>query len=395
MDESGWRAIHVLLADTDESFMNRASSAFKNTHSHATLSRARSLAEARALMTASPCDIAIAKLSLPDGSATELLTSGGEKSSFPVVLLIERDEEQDAVAATEYGAIDYFVKDGSDVSDLPRIAMRCIREWHHIVERERAEKIILQLRDQVRQYRRLVTSGLMERGTAHDIEIAFTPILRCAETALEKIPPRGQARGEIEHVIRITRLAKDLVHNAVNPAHNNGCKREPVDVRLTTGEVLDLLRPVAPAGIEIRVKTTADEAIVVADPAQLKRMIMILCFNAFEAMRSSGGVLHVDLDTGKSGRRERLEHRYVRLTVTDTGRGMNQDSTDRVFDPSSTVKPTDGGEDLGMPLVREIARVHGGDITVESELGKGTVFQVLLPQHFTRTRFAGKEKALG
>jgi signal transduction histidine kinase len=344
-----------------------------------TLFRARTLAEARALMAGCPCDIALANLRLPDGSATELLTCGGEKSNFPLVLLVEQGGEQEAVAATEPGAIDYYVKNGADVSDLPRIAIRCVREWHHIVERERAETIVMQLRDQVHQYRRLVTSGLMERGAAHDIEIAFAPILRCAETALEKIPPHGQARGEIEHVIRITKLARDLVQNAVNHGHTDRGKWSQVDVRQVTNEVLDLLRPVAPAGIEIRLKSTADRTTVVADPAQLKRMVMTLCFNAFEAMRSSGGVLHVDLDTGKSGKRESLEYPYVRLTVTDTGQGMNQDMADRVFDPSFTVEQAAGGIDLGMPLVREIARAHGGDITVESELGKGTVFQVLLP----------------
>jgi signal transduction histidine kinase len=184
-----------------------------------------------------------------------------------------------------------------------------------------------------------------------------------------------------------------LVRNAVDLRKNGNEDLSPVDVRLMSGEVLDLLRPVAPAGIEIRVGTTADETIVVANSTQLKRVIMTLCLNAFEAMQSSGGVLHVDLDVVKREGPEGFELPYVRLTVTDTGQGMRQDLTKMVFDTFRAAGSAVDGPDMTMPLAYEIVRSLGGDITVESELGKGTVIQALIPQHVAKTHSQGDKKA--
>jgi signal transduction histidine kinase len=371
------RNMQVLLVDPDESFATRAGRAFKSMNGRAVLGRAHTLAEARARLAAAPHDVVIADLRLPDGTATELLNCDGDKAGYPIIVLVRRGEETLAAGAVDSGAIDSFVKDGTDIRDLPRVALRSVRVWNHIVERGRAEKTILRLRAQVSQFQRLVASGLMARGVAHDIENLLTPILDFAQDALEKIPPRGQARGEVEQLIRVARFGKDLVREALIQSRNGDKERPTVDVTQIVHDVLELLRPVAPAGVEIRSGAVATGAFVAADRVQIHRVVVNLCMNAFDAMRSSGGVLQVDLEVldqpGLDG------DSRVRIIVTDTGRGMDQTVVERIFDPFFTTKSKGEGLGLGLSMVREIVKAHNGEIAAESEPGKGSVIEVQFP----------------
>lgn len=373
-----WRKTTVLLVDPDDGFAGRARRAFDNSNGCAVLSRAHTLAEARARMAAAPNDIVIADIMLPDGPATELLSSNGDKPEYPLIVLIREGRESDGAAAIEAGAMEFFFKNGSIPVELPRVALRTVRNWTQIQERERAEKAILQLRARVDQFQHLVTSGLMDRAVADNIENLLTPILGYAETALEMIPPRGRANGEAEHVVKIAKLAKDLVRDALERGRNGGEPRKPIDAAAVVEEVLDLLRPVAPPGVEIRAGRSFTGAAVAADPAQLHRVVMSLCTNAFEAMRTSGGVLQVDVDL--AGGPDLPGDDFVNIVVTDTGRGMSPQFSEHIFDPFFTTKPAGEGFGLGLPLAREIINAHGGTIAVESEPGKGSVFHIFLPR---------------
>lgn len=374
-----WKKANALLVDPDDSFADRIGNAFAKMNSRAVLSRAHTFAQARALIAATPQDVVIAVLKLSDGTATDLLTTNGERSHFPLVVLAQPGEEMDAAAALEAGAIDCYVKNDSDVSDLPPFVLRCAREWTHVVERERAERTIVQLRSQVQQFQRLVSSGLMTRVVANEVENLLTPILGYAEIALAKIPPRGQARGEIEHVVRVARMAKEFVRDAMNRGNGNGKTVKPVNAGRIVDDVLGTLRPVAPPGVEIRAGKGTDDALVTMEASRLHRVIMNLCVNAFDAMQSSGGVLQVDIDTPHTASSDAGEGSYARVMVTDTGRGMEEKVAKHVFDPFFSTASQQERAGLGLFVVREIVESHGGRITVDSELGKGTVFQLLLP----------------
>jgi len=375
--------IRVLLVDPEETFASLVERAFTRATGRSVLSRAHTLAEARARLAAVPQDIVISDLRLSDGAATDLLTSNGDRSDFPVVVLVRRGEEAQGAAAVEAGAVDFYVKNGADVGDLPRLAMRSKREWTHIVERGRAEKTIVQLRAQVHQFQRLVASGLMARGVAHDVEDLLDPILGYAELALKKIPPRGQARGEVEHVVKVTKLAKDLVRDALVRSRDTNGARKQVDVSAVVLDVLDLLRPVAPAGVEIRSGATSAGATVAIDSTQLHRILMNLCINGFDAMRPSGGILQIDVDlTGAAGP-DGFGDSKVRVTVTDTGHGMDPKLLGRIFEPFFTTKSAGEGLGLGLSLANELVRAHNGEITAESEPGKGTVIKVQFPRYET------------
>ncbi len=122
---------------------------------------------------------------------------------------------------------------------------------------------------------------------------------------------------------------------------------------------------------------------VLADLTQLNQILMNLCTNAAHAMRTEGGVLEVSLENVEFGIRNAelgLEPgTYVKLTVRDTGHGIDPEIMDRIFDPYFTTKGQDEGTGMGLAVVHGIVKSYDGAITVQSEVGKGTVFEVLIP----------------
>ena len=372
-----WKNIRVLLVEPDDSFAARTERAFQKSNDLAVLTRAHTLAEARAKLAASTHDVIISGFRLPDGPATELVTSPSESDGLPVVVLVRREETDEAGASLEAGAVECFIRDGRSLNGLPRAAARAVREWHHRVEKSRTEQIIAQLRSQVLRFRGMATSGLIERDVARDLVDVLSPVLGYAQAALENIPESGATQKEIEQVARIARLSKELIRDAVNG--NGG--QSTVELAGVIRDVIDLVYPVKPDGVEIRIAKAPGAIGVEASTLQLYKVFLNLYTNAFDAMRTSGGILHVGVDVD-----EREPDDFVRITVTDTGHGMSPDVARRAFDPLFTTKNGGTGRGAGLCQTREIVQDHGGTITLESEPGKGTVLQLMLPQ--TQTSIA-------
>ena len=144
-----------------------------------------------------------------------------------------------------------------------------------------------------------------------------------------------------------------------------------------------------PATIEIHRNIDINCGAVLADPTQIDQVMMNLCTNAYHAMSDNGGVLEVslhNLDFGlENAESEKPEIEldpgpYVKLTVSDTGHGMDSALMERIFDPFFTTKEPGQGTGLGLATVHGIVKSHGGAITVHSEQGKGTIFDVYFPR---------------
>ena len=152
-------------------------------------------------------------------------------------------------------------------------------------------------------------------------------------------------------------------------------------------EALHLLRATLPSTIQFR-QTISTEGPVLADGVQMHQIIVNLCTNAGHAMREQGGTLEVSLDETELDAMFIAENaplaspgRFVCLTVRDSGCGMPPEVKERVFEPFFTTKASGQGTGLGLSVVHGIVRSHGGAVTVTSEVGQGTTFQVYLPRH--------------
>jgi CheY-like chemotaxis protein len=140
-----------------------------------------------------------------------------------------------------------------------------------------------------------------------------------------------------------------------------------------------------PATIEIRQKAASDLGYILADPVQIQQVVMNLCTNAHYAMKDTGGVIDVQLASFVLGLKQNSVHpdlkpgNYVKMTVKDTGHGMDKVTMEKIFNPYFTTKEKGVGTGLGLAVLHGIVQEHGGVITVDSEPGKGTVFDIYFP----------------
>ena len=190
---------------------------------------------------------------------------------------------------------------------------------------------------------------------------------------------------KIDHVLKAANRAKDLVKQILVFSCQVEQERKPIEFHLIVKEVLKLLHASLPSTIEIRQDIDSKSGSILADPTQMHQVLMNLCTNAFYAMRESGGILEVKLEQFEVDKDVIKTHptlkesKYVRLVVSDNGVGMSKEIVERVFEPYFTTKDTGEGTGLGLSVVHGILAHHGGDISVYSEPGKGTTFNVYLP----------------
>ena len=161
-------------------------------------------------------------------------------------------------------------------------------------------------------------------------------------------------------------------------------------------ETVRFLRASLPATIDIQFDSRSETDLVFADPTQIEQVLMNLMTNAAHAMREKGGILEIDMSDALFSSPSEVPDPamqpgpYVKLSVRDTGCGMDKPVLERIFDPFFTTKKTGEGTGLGLSVVHGIVKSHQGAITVSSEPGEGSTFSVYLPKTHAST---AQEKA--
>lgn len=242
-----------------------------------------------------------------------------------------------------------------------------------------------QLEMQLQQSQKMESIGVLASGIAHDFNNILSAILGYGELAKEEVC-NLQSHGEYLQQIIIAGLrAKELTSQILTFSRQAPQEVNRIEVASMVKEVCKLLRATLPANITI--KTQLDDHIaVMADATQLHQVLMNLCTNAWHAMQESGGTLTIALrrstidETFASHHPGLLPDNYICLSVQDTGEGMSEHVRSRIFDPFFTTKKKQQGTGMGLAVVHGIVKGHGGTIAVETELGKGTRFDVYLPE---------------
>jgi PAS domain S-box-containing protein len=254
-----------------------------------------------------------------------------------------------------------------------------------LTERMRAEREKERLKAQLTQAHKMEAIGTLAGGIAHDFNNILGIILGNTELALDDVPEWNPARHSLGEVRDACMRAKDLVRQILAFTRKTEQELKAVRIGPLVEEALRLLRASIPTVIEIRHNIAAESDTVMADPTQIHQVLMNLCTNAAQAMEEAGGVLEVELldqalSEDEVGKYEGLTPgRYVRLTVSDTGPGIDPNILDRIFDPYFTTKGIGAGTGMGLSVVQGIVKSHHGNVQVETEVGKGTSFHVLLP----------------
>jgi PAS domain S-box-containing protein len=253
---------------------------------------------------------------------------------------------------------------------------------HH--QKSDAEKLELQM--QLRHTHKMQAIGTLAGGITHDFNNILSPIVGYTELAISSLAKDRKERAYLKEVLKATDRAENLVKQILYFGHKGPDKRSPIKLQPVINDVLRLLRSTLPASIEIRQLLYASCGPTMADPTQIHQIIINLCTNAHHAMEGAGGTIEVRLDEVDISADNAKEHnelelgKYLRMTVEDTGEGMDSSVLERIFDPYFTTKEQDKGTGLGLSIAHGIAKHCGGDIEVESEPGKGSSFHVYLPR---------------
>jgi CheY-like chemotaxis protein len=228
--------------------------------------------------------------------------------------------------------------------------------------------------------------GTLAGGIAHDFNNILQSIFGYTEIASIHASQGKDPNDALDNILTASQRAKALINQILSFSRQTEQEKQAVQINLIVKEVLKLIRASLPATIEIKGSNLNNDAVVEADPIQIHQVMMNLCSNAHHAMRDRGGTLQVDLvdieiDKAKAAQCGGIkEGPYIELTIKDSGHGIPHEYMDRIFDPYFTSKEKGEGTGLGLAVVHGIISSHGGAITVESKIGRGTTFHVLFPK---------------
>ena len=251
---------------------------------------------------------------------------------------------------------------------------------HHQKEKTKLESHLLQLQ-------KMETIGTLAGGIAHDFNNILTTILGYTEMALEELPDESTLRYDVEQINNAALRGKDLVQQILTFSRQVDFDKKPLHLHHVVKEVMNLIRASFPSNIEIRQYLDTDCGTIMADATQMHQIVMNLCTNSLHAMMNKGGILEVKLDALALNPKKFkananvIKGNYVRLTISDTGIGMDKQTIDRIFEPFFTNKEVGSGSRLGLSVVHGIVNNYNGAIQEQSEPGNGTIFMIYLPQH--------------
>jgi len=242
------------------------------------------------------------------------------------------------------------------------------------------------LEEQLRQSQKMEALGTLAGGIAHDFNNILGVILGYAEIIESNAEPESGLERRVMEISRAGKRARDLVTQILNFSRQGPQERHSMTLSPLIKEALKLLRSSVPANIEIISRIETDRDHVLVNPTQMHQIMLNLCGNASHVMQETGGTLTVTLadvsDEDDIVPPEELgrPERFVRLSVSDTGPGIDTDVVERIFDPFFTTKKQGEGTGMGLAMVHGIVKRHDGYLELENTPGHGATFHVFLPK---------------
>ncbi len=317
------------------------------------------------------------------GKNPRFLNSGKQNLEF------YKDMWQSLLSENEWrGTIENRKKDGSHyiaeatisaIQNEEGDALKFICVQRDITERMESEQ-------KLRQAQKMEAIGALAGGIAHDFNNMLMGISGFTQMVADELPADSPLTEDLQRALTASARAKDLVQQILTFSRQRETERKPVMIHLIVKEALKLLQATLPANIKIEQNVPVNCGLISGDPTQIHQIIMNLSTNAYHAIGEDDGTLSVSLKDetitdGKAAEALGVEPgEFLLLTVSDTGCGMDEQTQLRIFEPFFTTKAVGQGTGLGLATVFGIVKEYGGAITVESEVGAGSVFNVYFPR---------------
>jgi PAS domain S-box-containing protein len=242
------------------------------------------------------------------------------------------------------------------------------------------------LEKQLRQSQKMEALGTLAGGIAHDLNNILMPIIMNAEMIEEDLEEGNPLRHFAQKVLTSAHRGRDLVRGILTFSREKDEEHRVFSIVQPIKEALDLVSPTLPPTVVLKQCIAADVGQMKGDPAQIQEVIVNLCANSAHAIGDSRGTIEVTLENAHLDEDSNPEHSdlkpgsYVKLSVRDTGKGMDDSFQERIFEPFFTTKKTSEGIGMGLAMVHGAVRRHKGAIYVDSARGKGTTFSIYFPR---------------
>jgi PAS domain S-box-containing protein len=331
------------------------------------------------------------------GKHISLLTPGDRADEVPEILRRvaegERIEHHESVRVTKDGRRLDVSLSVSPLRDAAGDVVGASVIARDITAQKRAES-------QLRQSQKMEAIGRLAGGVAHDFNNILGIINACAEFLRDRIDPAAEPSLYVENIRKALERGTSLTKQMLAFSRTSAIQPRILDLNERLREISKLLRPLLGDDVEILIAPRTTAALVEADPGQLDQIVVNLAVNARDAMPRGGkfiletGAVRFDQDIADQ-HQALTAGKYVLLTVSDTGSGMDEATVSRIFEPFFTTKEAGKGTGLGLATVYGIVKQSGGNILVYTEPGQGTTFKIYLPSAEHKVGLVSKTQAEG
>ena len=240
------------------------------------------------------------------------------------------------------------------------------------------------LEEQLRQSQKMEAVGRLAGGIAHDFNNLTGTILAYAEVTAQELGATHPLTPDVLEIAKAARRAAGLTQQLLAFSRQQPYQPKRLSLGAIVADMERMLRKVLGEAIELTTTDVQDAGPILADPVQIQQVLLNLTVNARDAMSSGGrlriAVENVDLAEHDAAALGVTAGAYVRLSVRDTGVGMDDETRARVFEPFFTTKPVGSGTGLGLAIVFGAAKQAGGGVRIDSRPGKGSTFEVYFPR---------------
>jgi PAS domain S-box-containing protein len=239
-----------------------------------------------------------------------------------------------------------------------------------------------ELEEQLRSAQKMEAIRTLAGGIAHDFNNILAAILGYSEITMDDMPAGSIQQKNMKAIYAAGIRAKELVNQILTFSRQSEHEIKLIKVDSLIKETVKFLRSSIPTSIKIIEKINPENPMVLVDPSHIHQIVMNLCSNAYQAIGDNNGSIFITLENEKLKKENAYnlsEGLYIKLSIRDTGKGVDALTKERIFDPFFTTKPIGDGVGLGLSVVHGIVNSLNGTVLVNSKLGEGSTFTVYLP----------------